>query len=150
MKKHQFTTLVLAVIFSAAAIVGRAQSCPPLTAGCLDYTLGSSGMTITTIDGFSRVGGLTKTVIQSDGKLILTGYAQLSTADTADYMLVRFNYNGTIDTTFGNNGRVTTNFAGSDFSNSSWLWLDPSCNCEKIVMAGASETGASFARYTTQ
>ena len=87
---------------------------------------------------------------QADGKLILTGAAQLSTNDNADFAAVRFNIDGTVDTSFGTNGRVTTNFDRSDYSNSSRLWLDPSCACEKVILAGVSYSGASFARYTTQ
>lgn len=117
--------------------------------GQLDTTFNGTGMVTYDFAGLNNNGR--SIVTQAlDGKLIITGSAQLSSTDSADFALVRFNYDGSVDTTFGNNGRMTTNFNRSDYSNSARLWLDPSCACEKIVMAGASETGASFARYTTQ
>jgi uncharacterized delta-60 repeat protein len=116
--------------------------------GQLDPTFNGTGMVTYSFTNLGQTGN--SILAQADGKLILTGFTQLSTADTSDYALVRLNFDGTVDTAFGNTGRVTTNFSGSDYSQSSRLWLDPLCACEKIVMAGASQTGVSFARYTTQ
>ena len=62
MKKQQFTILELAFIFASTAIIDNGQTCPPLTAGCLDNTFGSGGTTITNINGWS-ISGLYKTVV---------------------------------------------------------------------------------------
>ncbi|MEP6742303.1 MAG: hypothetical protein ABJB61_07370 [bacterium] len=116
--------------------------------GQLDTSFNGTGMVTYDFAGLNDNGR--SIVAQLDGKLILTGAAQLSTADTADFALLRLNFDGTVDTTFGMNGRVTTNIDREDYSNSSRLWLDSSCACEKIILAGISHTDPSFARYMTQ
>jgi len=116
--------------------------------GQLDTGFNGSGMVTYDFVGLNESGR--DIVAQSDGKLILTGSVQLSSSDTADFGLVRFNFDGTVDTTFGTNGSTTTNFEKGDYTNSARLWLDPTCTCEKILLAGASYAGPSFARYRTQ
>jgi uncharacterized delta-60 repeat protein len=112
-----------------------------------DTSFNGSGMAVYNFGGVnSSARGI---VAQSDGKVIVTGGAG-ATAGTSDFGLVRLNYNGTIDSVFGMNGRVLTDIDGSDYSYSVGLWTDPTCMCEKIVMAGSSSAGASFARYLTQ
>lgn len=54
-------------------------------------------------------------VIQSDGKIILVGYAQVSTSDADDsnnfdFAVTRLNADGSIDTSFGTNGKKTISF----------------------------------------
>lgn len=49
-------------------------------------------------------------VIQMDGKIMVAGSAGDGTA--SNFALARYNSNGTLDTTFGNGGTVTTDFAG--------------------------------------
>lgn len=116
--------------------------------GQLDTSFNGTGMVTY---NFSAVFESARSIVaQSDGKLILTGHAQLLSTDPADFAAVRLNVDGTVDTGFGTNGRVTQNFDRSDYSNASRLWIDPSCGCEKLIMAGVSYSGASFARYTTR
>ena len=50
--------------------------------------------------------------MQADGKVILAGQAYIGAG--LDFALVRYNSNGTLDTSFATGGKVTTNF-GSDF-----------------------------------
>jgi uncharacterized delta-60 repeat protein len=116
--------------------------------GQLDTGFNGTGMVTYDFAGLNE--NARSIVVQADGKLILTGHAQLSSTDLADFAAVRLNFDGTVDTGFGTNGRVTLNFDRSDYSNSSRLWIDPSCGCAKLVMAGVSYSGASFARFTTQ
>jgi uncharacterized delta-60 repeat protein len=116
--------------------------------GQLDNSFNGTGMVTYDFAGLNNSGR--SIVAQSDGKLILSGAAELSSTDSADFALVRFNFDGTIDTTFGTNGRITTNFDRSDYSYSIRRWVDPSCACEKVILAGSSFAGPSFARYTTQ
>ena len=51
--------------------------------------------------------------IQSDGKIVLAGFTADSNFDL-DFAMVRYLANGTIDTSFGTNGKVITDFDGSD------------------------------------
>ena len=117
--------------------------------GQLDTSFNGTGMVTYDFAGFNNDGR--DIVAQSDGKLILTGSAQLSSStDSRDLAIVRFNFDGTVDTTFGTNGRTTTHIDRNDYSNAARLWFDPACGCEKVIVAGSSYSGASFARYLTQ
>ncbi len=42
--------------------------------------------------------------VQPDGKIVVTGYTEIDYGSTEDLVLLRFNVNGTLDTTFGTNG----------------------------------------------
>ena len=61
-------------------------------------------------------------VVQADGKIVVAGYATvvnpnnfLGTANK-DFALIRLNADGSLDTSFGNGGKVTTDFIGRDNS----------------------------------
>lgn len=51
-------------------------------------------------------------VIQSDGKIVVTGYEYNGT-DT-DMVVARYNTNGTLDTTFGGTGKSVENSGAAD------------------------------------
>lgn len=76
--------------------------------GTLDTTFGAGGRASTVVGSSS---GARAIGLQFDGKIIVAGYSNSATGDQ-DFALVRFNSNGTLDTTFGNNGKVTTNVVG--------------------------------------
>lgn len=83
-------------------------------------------------------------VQQSDGKVILVGRAGGS--DPA-FALARYNTDGTIDSSFGTNGKVRTDWAGAtDEAKAVVLQADG-----KILVAGSTGTGANakfaLARY---
>jgi uncharacterized delta-60 repeat protein len=71
--------------------------------GRLDSTFGTGGKVVVTFDSSSDY--LYAPVIQSDGKIVAAG----STRGTA-FLLARFNADGSLDQTFGNNGSVGTTF----------------------------------------
>ncbi|MGH7175927.1 MAG: delta-60 repeat domain-containing protein, partial [Tepidisphaeraceae bacterium] len=60
-------------------------------------------------------------IIQNDGKFILAGSASSSSATESDVALVRYNANGTLDSTFGSGdsgtGQVLVDFGGSEQAN---------------------------------
>jgi len=74
------------------------------TNGTLDTTFNGTGKVITPV-GVSRDIGRSMAV-QSDGKIVVAGHA--SVGNYADFALVRYNANGTLDTTFNGTGKVTT------------------------------------------
>lgn len=77
--------------------------------------------------------------IQSDGKIVVGGYS--NSLDGGDFALVRYNADGSLDTSLDGDGKVTTNVgASSDFAFS--LALQPDF---KIVLAGNSWSGSSGA-----
>ncbi|HET9495151.1 MAG TPA: hypothetical protein VFR15_13050, partial [Chloroflexia bacterium] len=52
--------------------------------------------------------------VQPDGKVVAVGSTQLGGPDTSDFALARYNSDSSLDTAFGNGGRVTTDFFGGD------------------------------------
>ncbi len=78
--------------------------------GSLDSTFGSGGKVTTDFGGLNDLGeGL---AIQADGKLVVVGTANDNspTVDT-DFALARYNTDGSLDTTFGSGGKITTDFS---------------------------------------
>src|SRR6185295_6729117 len=72
--------------------------------------------------GFGTDGGMTSTAfsgsgyiyclaVQKDGKIVVAGDNE---DFFAEFAMVRYNPNGTIDTTFGTAGKVTTTFGSTD------------------------------------
>jgi uncharacterized delta-60 repeat protein len=117
--------------------------------GSLDTTFGNGG-TVTT-DFFGTEDDVFSVLIQPDGKIVAVGSAN-DPADFYDFAAVRYLSNGTIDTTFGVGGKVSTDFGdrGFDQARSAALQTDG-----KIVAAGfaTSVDGISenfaVARYTS-
>lgn len=96
--------------------------------GDRDITFGNDGIVVTSIGNFyDRAFSIT---IQSDGKIIASGYAENGTDD--DIVLVRYKPNGDLDNTFGNSGKITTTLETSNERASSVTIQDDG----KIVVAG--------------
>src|SRR5919106_1268573 len=90
--------LVLAIANPAAA--------PP---GDLDPTFDGDGKVTTDFPGFSdQAHGM---AIQADGKIVAAGFSGPSA--NRNFALARYNTDGSLDTTFDGDGKVTTDFAGS-------------------------------------
>ena len=127
------------------------------TDGSLDGTFGTGGIVKTDFNlGTGSVGDrhdrANSVVVQSDGKIVVAGYA--SDGSKRRFAVARYNTDGSPDGTFGTGGKVTTTFV-EDVSvvhsggNSVVVQSDG-----KIVVAGTvsdSATGGNFAvvRYTT-
>ena len=82
--------------------------------------------------------------VQSDGKIVLAGYALRGT-DT-DFAIVRLNANGSRDTSFGTNGRVTVDVAavaGSPGDNDYAYAVSIDGN-GKILVAGKAKIGTDY------
>jgi uncharacterized delta-60 repeat protein len=98
--------------------------------GSLDKTFNKSGKAI--LDFSSGWDEARAVVIQPDGKIIAAGYSGLPNNNSA-FTLVRFNVNGSLDTSFGSGGEVITDIVvgGSE------LILDIALQSDsKIVVAG--------------
>lgn len=81
-------------------------------AGALDTTFDTDGMVttpISTLDDIAFAG-----VVQPDGKIIAAGRASNGVASDPNFALVRYNSNGSLDTTFGTGGKVTTAMSFND------------------------------------
>ena len=79
----------------------------------LDTTFNSSGSmpgVVTTLIGDQCVAN--DIALQADGKIVVTGYAQFSGIN--NILVVRYNTDGSLDTTFGSESGYTTTAIGSD------------------------------------
>lgn len=105
-------------------------------AGDLDLTFGVGGKLTTEFGTFAAEGH--SVVVQPDGKIVVAG--SLSNGTNLDFAVVRYNADGTLDSTFGGgDGVVTTDFGGFDDSaNGVALQTDG-----KIVVVGTASNGAS-------
>jgi uncharacterized delta-60 repeat protein len=83
-------------------------------AGDLDPSFGAGGKVITDFAGLAD--SVQSLAVQSDGKIIAAGYAQMSNSNF-DFALARYNTDGHLDPAFGSGGKVTTDFFGhADFA----------------------------------
>jgi len=76
--------------------------------GRLDETFGNLGLVIA---DYPEQMVLSNIVLQSDGKIIAGGNLYNPTFSISHFVLLRFDSNGVLDTAFGTDGRVVTNFS---------------------------------------
>jgi uncharacterized delta-60 repeat protein len=112
--------------------------------GTLDTTFSGDGKVIT---DFTPVGGArgAAVVLQSDGKLVAAGSAGYGDIGYAEqlFALARYNPDGTLDVTFSDDGRTTTNLKPRYVSAGG---LDLQAD-GKIVAAGAAGRRFALTRY---
>ncbi|MBN4005233.1 DUF4347 domain-containing protein [Nostoc sp. LPT] len=100
--------------------------------GSIDTNFGSNGKVITDFPGTDDFGN--SVALQSDGKIVVAGSTGNIGAD-GDFALARYNSNGTLDTNFGNGGKVVTDLGSSIDVGQSLAILQNG----KIVVSGFSE-----------
>ena len=108
--------------------------------GDLDTTFSGDGRVITNFGPSpGRVDELSGIAIQPNGKIIAVGFS------SGDFALTRYNVDGSLDTTFSGDGKVTTNFGGYDTARDIALQSNG-----KIVVSGQKSTvdrDVALARY---
>ena len=138
MKKNLLSILLMSASFISAGVL---QAQP----GSLDASFGTGGFVLTGIGTKNNAIGFDVTV-QPDSKIVVSGKAEIATGLTKA-ILVRYNVNGTLDSSFGTNGIVQESFTNY-FDNFSAVSLQPD---GKLVVSGLSLTADSsyvlFARY---
>ncbi len=108
-------------------------------AGDLDPSFGIGGVVMTDINRSTDLANAV--AVQTDGKLVVVGesYSQ-NDFSTEDFVVTRYNANGTLDPTFGKGGKVRTDFPGLAAVPSSVV-IQPD---GKIVVAGGAFPLFSF------
>jgi uncharacterized delta-60 repeat protein len=102
-------------------------------AGDLDPTFGSAGTVMTDINRSTDIAQAV--AVQADGKLIVVGQTyKHNDFSGEDFVVTRYNTDGTLDNTFGSGGRVRTDFPGLAAVPSSVV-IQPDA---KIVVAGGA------------
>jgi uncharacterized delta-60 repeat protein len=111
----------------------------------LDPTFGSGGKVTTDFGAVEQAMAL---AIQSDGRLIAAGERSTEGDEIRDIVLARYNWNGTLDVSFGVAGKVTTDLGSNDVARALVIQGDG-----RIVVAGNSGTPSSsrfaLVRYNT-
>jgi uncharacterized delta-60 repeat protein len=120
------------------------------TDGTLDNAFGAGGRARTDFPGLAAVPS--SLVIQPDGKIVVAGGAFPLFTFLGDFRVVRYNPNGSLDTSFGDGGIVTTRFPEGSYASAVALQPDG-----KIIAAGtffvdfnpgeSSNTDFALARY---
>jgi len=90
------------------------------SAGALDGTFGSGGITTTSFGGTANATSMA--VNTTTGHIILGGYAQSSNNHSA---VARYLSNGTLDTSFGSSGKVVTAVPTAQFDQISKTFVQP-------------------------
>ncbi len=114
------------------------------TNGTLDTSFNGSGKVTTAVGGNSD--HALAVALQSDGKIVVVGDSTIG--GQLDFAIVRYNVNGSLDTSFNGTGKATTDFdIGNDLGKSVAVQADG-----KIVVAGWAHAGGThvfgLVRYT--
>jgi uncharacterized delta-60 repeat protein len=118
--------------------------------GTLDKSFGVGGKVQTDFPGLAAVAS--SVVVQPDGKIVVAGGAFALFTFLGDFKVVRYNSNGSLDSSFGDGGIVTTTFPEGSYAFDVALQVD-----SKIIAAGtvfvdfdpgeSSDTDFALARY---
>ena len=105
----------------------------------LDTGFGTGGIVVKAFSPFAE--DVNDLAFQSDGKIVVAGTFYSPETQSNDFLVARFNQNGTFDTTFGANGIATVNQSSVDVFNAVAVQPD-----NKIVAVGAtSQNNYEFA-----
>jgi uncharacterized delta-60 repeat protein len=100
------------------------------TDGSLDSTFGTGGKLTTPIG--SGDDNADSVVLQSDGKIVVAGDS--GNGSNSDFAVLRYNSGGSLDTTFGTGGKVTTPIgSGNDYASDVVLQSDGKNYCRRIL-----------------
>ena len=89
----------------------------------------------------------TSIALQVDGKIVVAGSS--STVESNDFALARYNSDGTLDTSFGDGGKLATDFSTSGFGTNDYGSRVALQADGKIVVAGRSAGSFALARYNS-
>ncbi|MCJ7432362.1 MAG: cadherin domain-containing protein, partial [Anaerolineales bacterium] len=121
------------LLLVAVAIVALLAATQALAAfGSLDPTFGTNGIVIADLGSSSD--SVSDIALQPDGRIIMMGSATSQLP-----ILMRYNSNGSVDATFGTNGKLTLNFGSK-------VAIQPD---GKLVVAGSSNHSFAVARYNS-
>ena len=107
--------------------------------GGLDPSFGMGGKVVTDFAGdFEWITGV---AVQTDGRIVAAGYASIF---SWGFALARYNSDGSLDSTFGTGGTLTTNTTSDDRANTIAIQSDG-----RIVVAGSAHVfgGLALVRY---
>src|SRR5690242_4939714 len=128
-----FTAAMMVLLTIAVAIVTQAQT----TAGNLDPSFGTGGTVRTDFAG--NIDQANAVAIQPNGQIIAAGSSFSNSKTVEDFIVARYNTNGTLDKRFGKNGKITTDF----FRNVDSISAIAIQSDGRIVVAGFAQLAGS-------
>lgn len=115
------------------------------TDGSLDFSFGTYGKVLTDIDNGDD--GAQSLVFQPDGKILVAGITNHTVngvLDPANFILIRYNKDGTLDSTFGTAGKVQDAISHAEKSGCIALQADG-----KIIIVGGDSNDFCVTRYNS-
>lgn len=134
-KTNFIATTLFSIVYFLLPIISLAQD------GSLDLTFNNNGIATTPIGSSNALAGPSALSVQSDGKIIVGG-GSFQNGYTG-FTIVRYLTNGSLDSTFGNNGVVFTQIGMSSGITSIALQNDG-----KIIVAGNTKLNSSTFNFT--
>lgn len=117
-------------------------------AGSLDLSFGNSGKVVSSFT--ASIERANAVALQADGKIVIAGFASYA-ATGKDFLVARYNGDGTLDSGFGNNGSVAMDLQLGSDDIANGLIIDAQ---GRIVLAGNSDDGvnknAAMVRFTAE
>lgn len=112
--------------------------------GSLDNSFGAGGKVTTNFLGFPA--GANAVALYPDGRIVVVGYVDRNKDEESDFGIVRYNSDGSLDTSFDQDGKVTTGFFGFD-NNAYTVAVQPDGKLLVGGLAGklSNDTGWEFA-----
>lgn len=116
--------------------------------GTVDTSFGTDGAGIVYTD-LTNISDYSDTVadmkIQPDGKIVICGYLNnYNNGDNYDFFIIRYNSNGSLDTTFNGDGLASYNMGSGDFAFALTFQSDG-----KILVVGKAESQFLTIRFNT-
>src|SRR6476661_2809804 len=127
------TFLVTIIVILTMAVVSHAQT----TAINLDPTFGTGGTVRTDFAG--NIDEANAVAIQPNGQIIAAGSSFSNSKTVEDFIVARYDANGSLDKRFGKNGKITTDFFRNVDSISA-IAIQPD---GRIVVAGFAQLGGN-------
>src|SRR6185295_16611102 len=93
-------TFLITILIMAAGVVSQAQT--------LDSTFGTGGTVRTDFAG--NIDQANAVAIQPNGQIVAAGSSFSNSKTVEDFIVARYNANGSLDKRFGKNGKITTDF----------------------------------------
>jgi uncharacterized delta-60 repeat protein len=98
---------------------------------------------IVTTNFFGKGDQANAVAVQADGKILVAGFATSASGIDSDFALARYNPDGTLDTSFDSDGKVTTDL-GTQSDDALALAIQPD---GRVVAAGVAGEDIALARY---
>ncbi len=115
----------------------------PSTGGSLDPTFGSGGHVLSSFS--NAVSTAYAVTTQPDGKVVIAGTSFTSGSKTGnDFLVARYNADGSVDTSFGTGGGTLTDF-GSSADRAYAVALQPQTNGSSKILVAGYDGGGTFA-----